>query len=157
MNLRLISRTILALLLIAALWFAWWVFGRSPEAQVRAAQAALIKAVEERDWEEVAEYLAPNYTDAYQHTRETALQDGKKFLGGFFTLTFKTDAMTVQAAKGQGMVKSVIRLEGNGIGYSQPVLGYANQLTQPWVFHWSNPGRWPWDWQVTLIHNDQVQ
>jgi len=157
MNLRLTIRSLLTLVLIVALWFAWWVFGRSPEAQMRAAQAKLVQAVEERDWDEVKEFLATNYTDAYGHTRESAIQDAKKYLGGFFTLTLKTDQTTVRAAKGQGMVSMMIRLEGNGAGYSQFVLGHVNQLTEPWIFHWSNPGPWPWDWQVNLIHNDQVR
>lgn len=157
MDARLIIRSLLTLVLIAALWFAWWVFGRSPEAQVRAAQAKLIQAVEERDWDEVQEFLAENYTDAYSHTRESAIQDAKKYLGGFFTLTLKTDQATVRAAKRQGMVSMMIRLEGNGAGYSQLVLGHVNQLTEPWIFHWNNPGPWPWDWQVNLIHNDQVR
>lgn len=157
MDARLIIRSLLALVLIVALWFAWWVFGRSPEAQVRAAQANLVQAVEERDWDEVQEFLAENYTDAYGHTRETAIQDARKYLGGFFTLTLKTDQTTVRAAKGQGMVSTMIRLEGNGAGYSQLVLGHVNQLTEPWIFHWNNPGPWPWDWQVNMIHHDQVR
>lgn len=157
MDARLIIHSLLALVLIVALWFAWWIFGRSPEAQVRTAQAKLVQAVEERDWDEVKEFLAANYTDAYGHTRESAIQDAKKYLGGFFTLTLKTDQTTVRAAKGQGMVSMMIRLEGNGAGYSQFVLGHVNQLTEPWIFHWSNPGPWPWDWQVNLIHNDQVR
>jgi hypothetical protein len=37
------------------------------------------------------------------------------------------------------------------------VLGHVNQLTEPWTFHWSNPGRWPWNWQVNMIHHDQVR
>lgn len=157
MNTRLIIRSLLALLLIVALWFTWWVFGRSPEAQVRAAHAALIEAVEERDWDALEKIIAPNYTDAYGHTRESAVQDGRKYLSGFFTLTLKTDQTTIRAAKGQGMVTTMIRLEGNGVGYSQMVLGHVNQLTEPWIFHWSNPGRWPWDWQVNMVHNDQVR
>jgi hypothetical protein len=32
-----------------------------------------------------------------------------------------------------------------------------SQLTEPWIFHWSNPGRWPWAWQVNMIHHDQVR
>lgn len=157
MNTRLIIRSLLALLLVVLLWLAWWVFGRSPEAQVRAAQAGLIEAVEERDWDALEKLIAPNYTDAYGHNRESALKDGRKYLSGFFTLTLKTDQTTIRAAKGQGMVTTMIRLEGNGVGYSQMVLGHVNQLTEPWIFHWSNPGRWPWDWQVNLIHNDQVR
>ncbi|MBL9177860.1 MAG: hypothetical protein JNM65_07340 [Verrucomicrobiaceae bacterium] len=157
MDLRLIIRSLLALVLIPMLWFAWWVFARSPEAQVRAAQAKLVEVVEDRDWDAVKEFFAENYTDAYGHTRETAIQDAKKYLGGFFTLTLKTDQTTVRAAKGQGMVSMMIRLEGNGAGYSQFVPGHVNQLTEPWIFHWNNPGPWPWDWQVNLIHNDQVR
>jgi len=157
MNPRLIIRSLLALVLITALWFAWWAFGRSPEAQVRAAQAKLLAAVEDRDWDEVQELLAENYTDAYGHTRETAIQDARKYLGGFFTLTLQTGQTTIRAAKGQGMASMTIRLEGNGAGYSQLVLGQVNQLTEPWIFHWSNPGPWPWNWQVNLIHHDQAR
>jgi hypothetical protein len=115
------------------------------------------KAIEERDWDEVREFLAENYTDAYGHTRESAIQDGKKYLSGFYTLTLMTEQPTVRAAKGQGMVSMKIGLSGNGIGYSQLVLGHVNQLTEPWTFHWSNPGRWPWNWQVNMIHHDQVR
>ena len=101
--------------------------------------------------------LAPDYTDAYGHSRETALQDGRKYLSTFFTLTLKTDQTTIRASKGQGMVSTMIRIEGNGVGYSQMILGHVNQLTEPWVFHWSNPGRWPWNWQVNMIHHDQLR
>lgn len=157
MDLRLIIRTSLALLLIVGLWFAWWAFGRSPEAQVRVAQEKLIQAIEDRDWDDVAELFAPNYTDAYSHTRESAIEDGKKYLGGFFTLDIKSDQQTIKAAKDQGMVKAMLKLEGNGIGYSQAVLGHVNQLAEPWVFHWNKAGTWPWNWQVNMIHNDQVR
>jgi len=132
-------------------------FLRSPESQVLAAQRDLIEAVEERDWDEVKEFLEENYTDAYSHTRETAISDGKKYLGGFYTLTLKTGETTARAVKGQGMVSMTIRLEGNGAGYSQLVLGHVNQITEPWIFHWSNPTPWPWNWQVNMIHNDQMR
>ncbi len=157
MHPRLILRCALAVLLISGGWFVWWVFGRSPEAQVQAAQKNFLAAVEDRDWGEVKSFFADNYTDAYEHTRESAIEDGKKFLGGFYTLTLQTDQTSVRAVKGQGIVSMNIRLSGNGIGYSQLVLSHVNQLTAPWIFHWSNTTPWPWNWQVTMIHNDQVR
>ena len=149
--------SLLALLLIMGLWLAWWIFARSPEAQVRAAQAKLIEAVEKRDWSKLERLMAPNYADAFGHNRETALQDGRKYLSGFFTLILKTDQITIRAAKGQGIVTMVIRLEGNGIGYSQLISGHVNQFTEPWAFHWSNTGGWPWEWQVNMIHHDELR
>lgn len=157
MDTRLLIRSTSAILLIAAMWLAWWIFGRSPEAQIRAAQASLMTAIEDRDWDEITAFLADSYTDAYGNNRETAILHGKKLLGGFYTLSILSDQTGVRAAKGQGLVQTVIRLEGNGIGYSHAVLGRVNQLSEPWIFHWSNPGIWPWDWQVTMIHNDQVR
>ncbi len=154
---KIILRCLLVLFVIVGLWLAWWVFGRSPEDQVRAAQANLIQAVEKRDWKGLEKLMAPSYTDAYGHNRDTAIQDGRKYFSGFFTLTLKMDQTTIRAAKGQGMVTTMIRLEGNGVGYSQMILGHVNQFTEPWVFHWSNPGRWPWNWQVNMIYHDQLR
>lgn len=154
---RIILRCLLVLSLIEGVYLAWWIFGRSAEAQVRAAQANLIEAVEDRDWKGLEKLLAPDYTDAYGHNRDSAIQDGRKYLSGFFTLVVKTDKTTIRAAKGQGMVTTMIQLQGNGVGYSQAILGHVNQFTEPWIFHWSNPGRWPWEWRVNMIHNDQLR
>lgn len=153
---KIILRVLLVLFLIEGLWLAWWVFGRSPEEQVRAAQANLIEAVEDRDWKKLERLMAPNYTDAFGHNRDTAILDGRKYLSGFFTLILKTEQATLKATKGQGMVTTMIRLEGNGVGYSNMIVGYVNQFTEPWTFHWSNPGRWPWNWQVNQIHHNQL-
>lgn len=157
MDSRLIVRTIAALLLSVALWFAWWAFGRSPEAQIRAAQAALLTALEERDWDDVADFLSADYSDSYSHTRQSAIEDGKKYLGFFYALSIKTDQVSVRAAKEQGVLQAMLRMEGNGAGYSQAVLGAVNQINEPWIFHWTKTGLWPWTWQVTMIHNDQIR
>lgn len=157
MNRRLIIRTVFALAAVAALWFTWWAFGRSPETQIRAAQAAFLVAIEDRDWDDVADYLAPDYTDAYGHTRESAVVDAKKFLGLFFALSIKTDQISVRAAPKQGALNAMLRMEGRGAGYSQAVVDHVNRLTSPWTFHWTKAGTWPWTWQVTMIHNDDVR
>ena len=153
---KIILRVLLVLFLIEGVWLAWWIFGRSPEEQVRAAQANLIEAVEDRDWKKLERLMAPNYTDAFGHNRDTAILDGRKYLSGFFTLILKTEQTTLKATKGQGMVTTMIRLEGNGVGYSHMIVGYVNLFTEPWTFHWSNPGRWPWNWQVNQIHHNQL-
>lgn len=157
MDHRLVFRSLASLLLILLLWLGWWLFGRSAESQIRSAQSALQTAVENRDWDDVADFLSPDYTDSYSHTRESAIQDGRKYLGAFFVLSIKTEQTTIRAATKQGMVQTQIRLEGTGAGYSQAVLGAVNQIQEPWVFHWTKTGLWPWTWQVTMIHNDQIR
>ena len=157
MNIRLIIRSLLVLVLVIALWFSWWALGRSPEEQLRVAQAEFIEAIQDRDWDDLQDFFAADYTDAYGHNRETVVQTLKQYISGFFTLDVKTSDLTVQAVKGQGIVKLKAKLEGNGTAVSQMVLQRVNQMEQPRVFLWSNPGRWPWNWRLSMVHNDEVR
>lgn len=153
---RFIGWTILALLLVGGGWTAWWCFGRSPEAEILAAQTKFMKAVEKRDWERVLGMLTEDYMDEWGHDRQTAVQDARQALGGFFTLTITAEITTLQTAEHLGMVKMQIRIEGNGTGFSQFVVQRVNQIQEPWFFHWHQKGRWPWDWKIVQIHNDQI-
>lgn len=157
MHTRLIIRSLLALVLIVGLWLTWWLFGRSPETQLRVAQAEFIEAIQDRDWDDLQDFFAADYTDAYGHHRETVVQALRQHLSGFYTLDVKTSDTTVQAVRGQGVVKFKAKLAGNGTPVSQLVLQRVNQIEQPWIFHWSNPGRWPWHWRLSMVHNDEIR
>lgn len=134
----------------------WWLFGRSPQAQILAAQAKFLKHVEKRDWKKVQAMLTDDYADEYGLDRNTVIEAARQLLGGFFTLELKTELTKIQAVKDLGMVKMKIRVEGNGAGLSQMVMTRANQVQEPWFFHWHKKGRWPWDWKIVQIHNDAV-
>ena len=143
-----------ALLLISLGWFGWWAFGRSPQEQITARQTAFLIAVEERDWDDVKAMLTDDYFDDYGHDRESAVEDARQVLGGFFSLTIKPQIVQMQAVPDLGMVKIKIRIEGKGMGFSDAVISQVNSIEQPWFFHWHKKGRWPWDWKVVQIHND---
>ncbi len=143
-----------ALLLISLGWFGWWAFGRSPQEQITARQTAFLIAVEERDWDDVKAMLTDDYFDDYGHDRESAVEDARQVLGGFFSLTIKPQIVQMQTVPDLGMVKIKIRIEGKGMGFSDAVISQVNSIEQPWFFHWHKKGRWPWDWKVVQIHND---
>ena len=148
---------IVGLLLALLAWFGWWAFGRSPRDQVLARQAAFIAAVEDRDWDEVKSMLTDDYADDYGHDRESAVDDASTALGGFIMLTVKTELLQVQATPNLAMVKLKIQMEGKGLGISEVVAAQVNNLTTPWFFHWHKKGRWPWDWKIVQIHNDELR
>jgi hypothetical protein len=142
------------LLLIGLGWFGWWAFGRSPQDQLMARQTAFLLAIEERDWDDVKAMLTDDYMDDYGHDRDSAVEDARQVLGGFFALTIKSQVVQMQAVPDLGMVKIKIRIEGKGMGFSDAVISQVNSIEQPWFFHWHKKGRWPWDWKVVQIHND---
>lgn len=153
------------LLIIFLGWFGWWAFGRTPEEQIRARQAAFLLAVEERDWSDVKAMLTDDYKDDYGHDRDSAVENARQVLGGFFSLTLKPEIVRLQTApngeagKTSGTleiaeVRMKIRAEGKGAGFSDMVLSQVNSIQEPWFFHWHKKGRWPWDWRIVQIHND---
>lgn len=148
---------LLALLLLGgAGWFTWWSFGRSPQAQVTAAQRKFLHAIEKRDWDRVKAMLSDDYADDYGFNRDTAVATAQKLLGGFYSLTLRAEPVKLQAVPDLGMMVMRIQLEGTGAGLSQLVASRVNRVGEPWFFHWHKKGRWPWSWKVVQVHNDDV-
>lgn len=145
------------LLLVIACWFGWWALGRSPEQQVLARQTAFLAAVEDRDWDEVKSMLTDDYMDDYGHDRDSAVEDASQVLGGFIMLTVKSEVVFKQVVPDLAMLKVKIQMEGKGLGISDVVAAHVNNMTQPWFFHWHKKGRWPWDWKIVQIHNDELR
>lgn len=158
------NRIVLALVGIVTLgllgWMSHWVWGRAPEAQILAAQADFLSAVESRDWAEVKAFLTDDYADDFGHDRDSAVEDAEQFLGSFIFLTVTPEIVQVQAVKDVGMdvgmVRAKIRMEGNGLGASNLVVARVNDMQSPWFFHWHKKGPWPWDWKIVQIHNDEL-
>jgi ketosteroid isomerase-like protein len=147
----------LALIALTASLWLWRLCAQTPQQQVMARQNAFLLAVEERDWDQVLSMLTPDYADDYGHDRESAVEDARQVLAGFFTLTIKPQVEVLQAVPDLGMVKMKIRIEGRGAGFSEAVIGRVNSLEEPWFFHWHKRGRWPWSWQIVQIHNDGLR
>lgn len=137
-------------------WLLWAGFVQSPEAQLARAQRDFLKAVEERDWGEIEGMLADDYLDDLGFDRATALQTARQFLSGFFTLSLQAETLSLQATRQIGMVRMNIKAEGNGTAVSQMVLERVGRVREPWIFHWHHKGRWPWDWKVVQVQQDDL-
>lgn len=153
------ARRLLAVMLLLALLGAgaWWCFGRGPQAEVLAAQAALLKKVEKRAWGSVKARLAEDYMDDYGHDRESAVEDAQTAFGGFLSLTVHSELDSLQAVPDLAMVRMRLRLEGHGLGFSDLVVARINQLNEPWFFHWHKRGPWPWSWRLVQVHHNELR
>ncbi len=156
MNRRLLLILIGFLLAALLLWLGWVLFLQSPASGLGKAQASLIAAVESRDWDEVKEWLAAEYADEPGFDREQAVRAGAEALRGFISLTVEAETVSLAAGPEQGAVSQRIRISGNGAGFSESVKSAVNGLREPWVFKWRKQGRWPWDWRVTSIDNEEL-
>lgn len=145
----------LAVVALAILTYSgWWLFLRSPESQITSAQANFLAALEGHDWEDVRATLAPDFATSGGHNADSVMPDLQQALGGFVTLDIEAEQVGLQASKDLGMISEKIRLVGLGSSMAIAVRERANQIQTPWLFHWRKNGSWPWDWQLTQVHND---
>lgn len=109
----------------------WWLFLRSAERQILAAQETFIEALEEHDWEKVSLMLAPDFVGPRGLNAQTAMTELQKALGGFVTLDIEAQEPTVQASPKLGVSTQRIKVIGLGSSFAIAVRERANQLQTP--------------------------
>ncbi|MBE7496918.1 MAG: hypothetical protein HS117_18400 [Verrucomicrobiaceae bacterium] len=150
------KRFFLIIAAAAVSYGTWWLCLRSPEQQLAAAQMDFLDALEGHDWQDVEAMLAPGFVAVSGHNRSNIMPDLQRALGGFATLSIETKPVSLQAARDMGIVSQNIRLVGLGNTLAIAVRERANRITTPWLFHWQKTGSWPWNWQLTQVHNDSM-
>ena len=139
------------------IWLAM-LFMASPEKQMLRMHEKFITALEQRKWGKVEGMVSKDYNDGVQDAA-TIKAAMRKVLGGFYVLSITSEIVSSKAVPSQGtiwlgMVKTKLKVEGNGAGLSALVVSESKRMTKPWTFHWHKRGFWPWSWELMQIHND---
>ena len=116
-------------------------FGR-PERQLRLHQANLLRAVEKRDWERFARFLADDYSDRWGHDKEFVLSESRAGVSAVLVFeAFGTSCETSEVDDDRGMVAVSITLEGTGGPLAQfAKAACESALTAPFTFRWRHVG-----------------
>ena len=138
-------------------WGIRFCFFLSPADQLARVQSQLITAIEDRDYKTLESLMSADYLDDFGHDRATALEAAKQIFSGYFSLTIQAETTWNKGTRQIGMVKQKLKVEGNGTPVSQMVTTRVNQTTEPFVFHWQNKGRWPWDWRLVQVQNEYIK
>lgn len=159
MNENLKSWTRWALLIASFVSVGWVIrtFAASETTQMLRVQERFITALEKRDWKTVDAKICADYADEWGQDAALLKEDMRQLLGSFLFLSIEPTVTSARTASGLGMVKTKLKIVGNGAGLSSMVMTEANRLTEPWVFHWHKRGRWPWSWELVQIDNPQVR
>lgn len=145
--------------LTAAAWMLGliiWTFAAGEQTQVLRMQEKFIRALEKRQWSKVEAMVSNDYADEWGQDAPMLKQTMRQLLGSFIFLSIEPTITSSRAASGLAMVKSTIKIQGNGAGLSTMVMNEANRIKEPWVFHWHKRGRWPWSWELVQIDNPKV-
>jgi hypothetical protein len=153
MDRKMVTVFALALLGATAIYaFALW----QPERQLRLHQVDLLKAVEKRNWERFARFVADDYSDRWQHDKEFVLRESREIFRQFLFLKLRHEIRDVQTLADSGILTVSIELEGSGGPLAEFAKERVNNLGAPFTFRWKHRGWKPWEWQLVEVNQPEL-
>jgi|SoiMethySBSTD1v2_1073268.scaffolds.fasta_scaffold2686739_1 predicted TIM-barrel fold metal-dependent hydrolase len=138
---------------IAVYVFALW----QPERQLRLHQRNLLRAVEKRNWDRFASFIAPDYSDRWQHDREFVVRESREVFRQFLFLTVRHEVHDAYAHGGIGNLSVSIKLNGSGGPLAEFVSERVNHLGAPFTFRWRHRGWKPWEWELVEVNHPDLE
>jgi hypothetical protein len=146
----------LAVAIVLTLWALWLLWLWQPERQVRLHTTHFLKKVERRNWDGAREMMAADFTDRWEHDRNSALEDARQVFSQFLFLTIENRTTYGTVYGTEGATRTVVKISGNGGAVAQMVMERVNGLHQPFHFTWRKSGKAPWNWELTHIDQPEL-
>ena len=135
--------------MVALALFLLWLW--QPERQVRLHTSHFLKKVQQRNWEGTQKFLAADYSDRWQHNRESAVADAREVFRQFLFVTIENRTDSCEMAGDSATTRTVIKISGSGGPVSQFVMERVNGLSGPFTFSWRKASWKPWDWVLIRV------
>jgi hypothetical protein len=144
----------LSLALLIGLFLIWlW----QPERQIGRHSENFLRAVEDKNWSRVADFIGDDYQDQWDNNRARVLErarDSFRYLRGF-RINFST--ATVKADRGRATWVGRIKIEAGEGEFMSEVRERVNSLATPFELEWRQVSARPWDWKLARISNPDLQ
>lgn len=119
-----------------------------PGRQVRLHQEHFLRAVEDRNWAKVGDFVAPDYRDHWQQDRKQLLENLPPVFGDFLACGILERDVTLAWKDGAGMIASRLEVVGSGGPIAQAVIDRTAGLKQPFALIWRRQSWKPWTWKL---------
>jgi hypothetical protein len=144
-----------AIVLVAVVIGALWLW--QPARQVRRHNEKLLDAVESKDWKELSELMADDYSDRWGHDKATVIERSRMVFAQFLVMELAATEPEVEEANGQGTVRARLALTGRGGPLAELAIQKASALQQPFVFEWRQASWKPWDWVLVKVDQPELE
>ena len=145
---------LLAVVLCVGPYLLWlWRPGR----QVRLHTEHFFHAIDNRNWEKVADFIDGNYHDQWEDDRTRVLErmrEGFRWVRG--SAITASDA-AVQVATPQAIWIGKINVYSSDDGVMQVLDERVNKLPTPFELEWHRVSGKPWDWKLVRVSNPAFQ
>ena len=148
----LIGATVVAISVGSYLLWLW-----RPEHQVRLHTEHLFNAIDNRNWEIVADFIADDYQDQWDNDRTRLLQrmrEGFRWVAGS-RISAPNVAVQVETSPAIWIGKINVYSSDNGV--MELLDERVNRLPTPFGLEWRHFSNKPWDWKLERMSNPAFQ
>ena len=144
----------LAVALCTGLYLLWlW----RPEHQVRLHTEHFFHAIDGRNWETVADFVADDYQDQWGDDRARLLElmrKGFRWVHGS-SITAPSPLVQIETSRAVWIGRIIVYSSNDGV--MQLLDERVNTLPTPFELKWHRVSRKPWDWKLVRVSNPTFQ
>lgn len=142
-------------LLLAVGVYVFWLW--RPEHQVRLHTENFFHAIDGRNWETVADFIAGDYHDQWDNDRARLLErmrEGFRWVRGS-RITAADPSVQVETPRAIWIGKIVVYSSDDGV--MEVLDERVNKVPAPFKFEWRQASGKPWDWKLVRVSNPEFQ
>jgi hypothetical protein len=144
-----------AALAVAVSAYLFWLW--RPEHQVRLHTENFCRAIDNRNWQTVADFIDDAYQDQWNNDRPRLLErmrEGFRWVPGS-TITAADVHVRVEMPRAIWIGK--ISVYSSDAGVIEALDEHVNKLPTPFEFEWQRVSAKPWDWKLVRVANPSFQ
>ena len=135
--------------------FLFWLW--RPEHQVRLHAEHFFRAIDNRNWDAVADFIGEDYRDQWEQDRARLLERMRQGFRWLRDSTITAPDAAVQVQMPRAIWLGKINVYSSDDGVMQVLDERVNRLPAPFEMEWHHVSGKPWDWKLTRMSNPAFQ
>jgi hypothetical protein len=144
----------LGVALLAGLFLLWlW----QPERQVQRHTANFFRAIEQKNWERMAGFVAGDYQDQWGHDRVRVLERAREVFRYLHGVRIVASKANVQIDQHRAQWIARLTVEADEGEVATVIKERVNSLAAPFELEWRRLSAKPWDWKLIRVSNSSLE
>jgi hypothetical protein len=136
------------------IYLAWlW----QPERQVQLHTQHLMASIEDKNWAKLADFIAADFQDAWNHDRERLLARVREVCSYTRGLKMTALAPQIRLQDREGFWTATIKVDGEEGEAMGLIKERINSLGTPFQLRWRRESGKPWDWKLIAAGNPELK
>jgi hypothetical protein len=127
------------------------------ERQVARHTQNLFHALEQKNWNAVADFIADDYRDQWNQDRALVIERMRLVLGNGRKLHINAADIDCKIDNGLGEWRGKVLIESDDAELLATLKDRVNSLTAPFELRWRHLSGKPWDWKLIRVANSELE